>query len=78
MTLSHMEVIDNDGRYDEKDYWQYFTTMDAICTRKPERAKRNCIEMLWTKVLGIKDTTLRNDVEDAMLKLVAATRRQVV
>lgn len=76
MKLSYMEVIDNDGQYDERDYRQYFITMDAICSRKPARVKHNCIEMLWAKVLQIEDVTLRADAKKAMTKLVATTRRQ--
>ena len=78
MKFSYMETIDNDGSYDEKDYRQYFITMDAICTRNPKRVNQNCIEMLWAKVLQIKNGTLRADAKKAMTKLVATTRRQEV
>lgn len=75
MKLSYMEVIDNDGRYDEKDYRQYFITMDAICTRNPKRINKNCIQMLWTKVFQIKDAALRMHAKEKMLELVKETRR---
>lgn len=45
----------------DEDWRQYFCTMDAITTRKPERMKPNGMDMLRMKVVQIRDAELRDD-----------------
>ena len=53
------------------DWRQYFCTIDAITTRKPERMNPNGMDMLRAKVMQIRDSDLREDAWSAYRELEA-------
>ena len=51
------------------EYDRYFKTMDAICSRNPERMKLNGFEMLAAKVSQLNSTRFRESATRALEEL---------
>ena len=68
-------MIERRPHHDEKDWNQYYFTMDAITTRNPARVKPNCIDMLWAKAMQIESGELRADAFRALDELEEKVER---
>lgn len=66
-------MLERKPHVSDADWAQYDKTMDAITTRKPERVKPNCIEMLTAKCWQVQDEELRDDAFAALRRLIDET-----
>lgn len=62
-------MIPKNSGHVEKEYRHYEMTMDAICSRKPERMKQNGIDMLKAKVGQLHNIELHDDALRALKEL---------
>ena len=72
--MSYMEKMARILPYSEEyagEHAHYERTMDAICSRKPERMKPNGMDMLRAKVLQLQAPALYNDALRALNELKA-------
>ena len=65
------EMVPKKPDHSERDYDQYVLTMEAICSRKPQFVKGNCLEMLRAKIGQIRNGELRADAKRALGELEA-------
>lgn len=65
------EMLPRKPEHREEDYQRYELAMDAICSRRPQLVKWNCIEMLRRKVKDIRNSELRDDAKRALEELEA-------
>lgn len=65
------EMVPRKPEHSERDYDQYVLTMDAICSRRPQLVKGNCLEMLRAKIRQIRNGELRADAKRALDELEA-------
>lgn len=63
-------MLEREPHVSDADWAQYDKAMDAITSRKPERVKPNCIEMLTAKCWQVQDEELRDDAFAALRELV--------
>lgn len=65
------EMVPRKPEHSERDYDQYVLTMDAICSRKPQFVKANCLRMLTAKIGQIRNWELRADAKRTLDELEA-------
>ena len=64
-------MVPQNSGHAENEYQHYEMTMDAICSRKPERMNRNGMDMLRAKVGQLHNKELHDDALRARNELEA-------